>query len=1502
MFEKHGFSIHVRFALVVALVAGLYSTAPVTASANINALSSDILNAKNDEGRGHKAAVLDSAGSLDATFDGDGLVTTPIANERDAAGAIAIQPDGKIVVAGIVRIAAFDDFLVARYNTNGSLDSSFDFDGIVTTDFGASDGANGLAIQADGKIVVTGYSSGEPFDSDAKIAIVRYNPNGTLDTSFDQDGKLMTNLGAGYDYASVVALQTDGKILVAGVKNIGINNNDIALVRYLPNGTLDSTFDGDGIVTTEIGVGTNEFASSIALQLDGKIVVVGTVDNSSNSDFALLRYQMNGVLDSSFDGDGIVTIDFNAGTSTERGGVVALQNDGRILIAGNDFAGHMLLARFDINGLPDTSFDVDGRVSVVFGQDINVSDIDLQQDNKIVLAGYLSSFSPVNNYNFALARFDSNGSLDNSFSTDGKITTDFGSNQDDFGVAAAIQADGKIVVAGSRYTGGSNYDVALARYIGDATSLLVTKTADTNDGICDNDCSLREAIANAFSGYTITFDPSLSGQTITLGSTLILDKDMTIDGSNLTTNVRLDGQSVLTTLLEINNPDEIYPTVTISDIDFLNGAQYGIFHARGELHVINSYFSGNQTGVQSGTKLIVTNSRFDGNFTGIYNFGVLQVQNSEFTNNNRGLITEGVYYLSLPGDATINNSVFIQNTQGAVQNRNGALVVTDTNFTNNASDYGGAIMSNGVSAEISRSAFVNNSATQYGGAIQGGGNLTVTDSVFTGNAATIDGGAVASTTWIILSKSVFSSNTAGNFGGAIAAQSDGQIENSTFYNNSAAMGGGLYVQNGNLSFRLANNTISQSTGGGIYNSGNSLELFNNIIANSITGADCYTITMFGVTGNNNLVETNAPSPNACGSVSISADPLLGSLQDNGGFTQTMALLPGSPAIDAADVANCPSTDQRGVTRPQGSGCDIGAYEYDGPIGPTPTSTPTDTATPIPTFTPTSTFTPLPSFTPIPTATETQTVSPTWTSTPTATASSGFPSSNVLDTFNRANGGVGASWSGSTSGYSIASNRLDVGNGAPMLWNATSFGANQEVFVTLTNIDPSGFYQDLILKSQSATSWESGAIDVSYDAAGKRVIVWTFSNAQGWARRGADIPVTFVNGDQFGVRARSNGIVEIYRNGVLIATRDVSAWTYSASGGYIGVWYQGAANALLDDFGGGSLSSVPTATLIIPTISTLTPAPSSTATNIPTSTQTLVPSFTPSITSTPTRTPTLSVTSTSTPTPSMFIQVLQPNGGEVLNVGSTYRITWNSSSNIDKVSIGYKSCDSCLDWIAFSTPNVGYYDWNVSVGNTINTQFKISITGYDTGVGSVTDLSDANFTVLQPTPTPTPTFTRTPTATSLPSLTPTATTSSGFPSSNVLDTFNRANGGVGANWSGSTSGYSIASNRLDVGTGAPLLWNTSFGTDQEVFVTLTNIDPSGFYQDLILKSQSATSWESGAIDVSYDAAGKRVIVWTFSNAQGWVRRGADIPVTFVNGDQLVSARDRMERLRSIATVC
>jgi len=177
---------------------------------------------------------------------------------------------------------------------------------------------------------------------------------------------------------------------------------------------------------------------------------------------------------------------------------------------------------------------------------------------------------------------------------------------------------------------------------------------------------------------------------------------------------------------------------------------------------------------------------------------------------------------------------------------------------------------------------------------------------------------------------------------------------------------------------------------------------------------------------------------------------------------------------------------------------------------------------------------------------------------------------VLDNFDRADGMLGANWGGRTSGYRIVSNHLDVRFGDEIFWQATPFGADQEVFVTLTTVDSAGVEQDLLLKSQSASTWRDGVLEVLYDAPGERIQVWTYSKAQGWVQRGADILVTLVNGDQFGARAKADGTVDVYRNGQLLGSRDVSGWTYAANGGYIGMWFMKADNAVVDDFGGGTV--------------------------------------------------------------------------------------------------------------------------------------------------------------------------------------------------------------------------------------------------------------------------------------------------------------------------------------------
>jgi uncharacterized delta-60 repeat protein len=218
-------------------------------------------------------------GDLDLGFGGGtGIVTTAIGAANDYAQSVIQQADGKLVVAGYSSNGSNWDFALVRYNADGSLDTSFDGDGKVTTDFGAStDAGNSVIQQADGKLVVAGYSdNGGNYD----FALVRYNADGSLDASFDGDGIVTTAIGAANDYAQSVIQQADGKLVVAGRSHNG-SNWDFTLVRYNADGSLDASFDGDGIVTTAIGA-ANDYAQSVIQQADGKLVVAGTSSNGSN--------------------------------------------------------------------------------------------------------------------------------------------------------------------------------------------------------------------------------------------------------------------------------------------------------------------------------------------------------------------------------------------------------------------------------------------------------------------------------------------------------------------------------------------------------------------------------------------------------------------------------------------------------------------------------------------------------------------------------------------------------------------------------------------------------------------------------------------------------------------------------------------------------------------------------------------------------------------------------------------------------------------------------------------------------------------------------------------------------------------------------------------------------------------------------------------------------------------------------------------------------------------
>jgi uncharacterized delta-60 repeat protein len=399
------------------------------------------------------------AGSLDLSFDGDGIVTTStLAGVNDYGHSTVIQDDGKILIAGYsASNISLSVFTLMRYNENGSLDATFGNDGIVTTPIGTSAKGSSIALQNDGKIVVAGNSIS---DSLFVFTIIRYNSNGSLDTSFDTDGIAITPVGGFFEGYRSVVIQPDGKIVVAGAQNNSFPYTDFAVIRLNTNGSLDSTFDMDGMVTTPVGtVGSGGI--SAALQADGKIVIVGNSYDGTSRDIALVRYNINGSLDSTFDTDGIVTT--SVGGNNTFGHSLVIQTDGKIVVAGsigNPPSNNIIIVRYNINGDLDSTFDSDGIVitSMVASYNPRYS-VALQNDGKILITGSINNGS---NFDFALVRLNTNGSLDNTFDTDGYLITSIGTGQD-FGGPIAVQSDGKIVVAGYSYNG-TDYDFAVVRY------------------------------------------------------------------------------------------------------------------------------------------------------------------------------------------------------------------------------------------------------------------------------------------------------------------------------------------------------------------------------------------------------------------------------------------------------------------------------------------------------------------------------------------------------------------------------------------------------------------------------------------------------------------------------------------------------------------------------------------------------------------------------------------------------------------------------------------------------------------------------------------------------------------------------------------------------------------------------------------------------------------------------------------------------------------------------
>ena len=315
-------------------------------------------------------------GMLDATFNATGIATKLIGTGACAYN-VVVNSSGKYIVAGVSIISGAPIVTVVRYNSDGTIDSSFGSGGIATKRIFSSAGAYDVALQSTGKIVTSGFTVNS---GTREFGLVRFNTDGSLDTTFNGGGTVATAIGSDAS-AFALAIQTNDRIVAAGV-----SNNQFVLARYTVNGSLDSSFGTGGIVKTIIG--GNSQINDVILQSNGKIVAVGFSANQC----ALARYNVNGTLDTSFGVGGIVT---TAIGTTALASSVALQDNGQIVVAGTSDTG-VVIVRYNTDGSIDTAFGTNGMVNFpdsddapdIFGiSDVNIAaDADIEY-SKLNLAG-----------------------------------------------------------------------------------------------------------------------------------------------------------------------------------------------------------------------------------------------------------------------------------------------------------------------------------------------------------------------------------------------------------------------------------------------------------------------------------------------------------------------------------------------------------------------------------------------------------------------------------------------------------------------------------------------------------------------------------------------------------------------------------------------------------------------------------------------------------------------------------------------------------------------------------------------------------------------------------------------------------------------------------------------------------------------------------------------------------------------------------------------------------
>jgi uncharacterized delta-60 repeat protein len=487
-----------------------------------------------------------SGGVLDPTFGTNGVVTTNVAS-FDASGAYAVATypkagtanDGKIVAAGAASSygsGQTQDMAVVRYNLDGSLDKSFGGSGQVTNSVGSSnDGAGDVIVQPDGKVVVAGWTGG----SSSNFALVRYNANGSLDTSFGGNkakGVVSTDINNSKDYGWVMALQADGKIVVAGttIPKNSTTTLDLAVVRYNADGSLDTSFGTGGKVTRHFSAPlAANIHGGIDLAIDpstnpldanaGKIVVAVQLGTDTFlGPMVVLRLNTNGSPDTSFgsNGAGYVSITtLNNGDTA----AVAVQSDDRIVVAGvnpgtSSTGSDIGLVRFNPNGTPDAAFGSGGIVVSPLPNMERARSLAIQPDGKIDVAGDSYDLSLTNGTDpLMVARYSAaDGSLDTSFGTGGiALSTGFNVSADK--VDVALEPDGRIVVAGTTPIGAGNF--ALARFLASGPQIGSFTAVTAGSNLTLTASNITDANPGAIITQVVFYYYDSSGAKVTLGAT-----------------------------------------------------------------------------------------------------------------------------------------------------------------------------------------------------------------------------------------------------------------------------------------------------------------------------------------------------------------------------------------------------------------------------------------------------------------------------------------------------------------------------------------------------------------------------------------------------------------------------------------------------------------------------------------------------------------------------------------------------------------------------------------------------------------------------------------------------------------------------------------------------------------------------------------------------------------------------------------------------------------------